>query len=214
MEISRHNETRFLAATGNEHKIREFREILSQFGVEFVHPKDVGGIPEVEENGATFEENAVIKAKSAAETAGMPAFADDSGLVVDILDGAPGIYSSRYADTDTARIARLLREIREKEREAGLRRRAAKFVCVIAVAYPDREDADVFRGEVSGEIIDEPRGENGFGYDPVFVPDGHSATFAELPSEMKDSISHRHNALMAASVHFERVRRDASDVLR
>ena len=196
---------RFLAATGNEHKLREFREILSPMGLEFVHPREVGGLPDVEENGSSFEENAVIKARSAAESAGMPAFADDSGLVVDVLGGAPGIHSSRYADTDEARIARLLREIRGKEVETGARSRRAAFVCVIAIAYPGSIDVLTFRGEVSGEIIDEPRGENGFGYDPVFVPDGYSATFAELASEIKDSISHRHNALTQARAHFSSV---------
>lgn len=194
---------RFLAATGNEHKIREFREILSPLGVEFVHPREIGGIPDVEENGSTFEENAMIKALAAAKIADMPAFADDSGLVVEILDGAPGIYSSRYADTDDARIARLLSEIREKEAISGERFRAAKFVCAIAVAYPVTGEAFTFRGEVRGEIIDDKRGGNGFGYDPVFVPEGHSASFAELPSDVKDAISHRHNALIAAKKHFQ-----------
>lgn len=194
---------RFLAATGNEHKIREFREILSPLGVEFVHPREVGGIPDVEENGSTFEENAVIKAMAAAKIADMPAFADDSGLAVEILDGAPGIYSSRYADTDDARIARLLCEIREKEAISGERFRAAKFVCAIAVFYPVTGETFTFRGEVRGEIIDDKRGDNGFGYDPVFVPEGHSASFAELPSDVKDAISHRHNALIAAKKHFQ-----------
>ena len=194
---------RFLAATGNEHKIREFREILSPLGVEFVHPDDVGGIPDVDETGSTFEENAILKAVAAAEFANMPTFADDSGLVVDILDGAPGIHSSRYADSDDARIARLLREIREKEKLSGKRDRAAKFVCVIAVAYPTTGETFTFRGEVRGEIVDDKRGDNGFGYDPVFVPEGHTASFAELSSDIKDSISHRHNALVAAKEHFE-----------
>jgi XTP/dITP diphosphohydrolase len=197
------SQCRFLAATGNEHKICEFREILSPLGVEFAHPSEVGGIPDVEENGTTFEENAVLKAKSAAEFANMPAFADDSGLVVEILDGAPGIYSSRYADTDDARIERLLCEIREKEAISGERFRGAKFVCVIAVVYPATGETFTFRGEVRGEIIDEKRGGNGFGYDPVFVPEGYSASFAELPSDVKDAISHRHNALIAAKEHFE-----------
>lgn len=204
MAKSKSGRCRFLAATGNEHKIREFREILAPLGVEFVHPREIGGIPDVDENGSTFEENAILKAKAAAKFANLPTFADDSGLVVDILDGAPGIHSSRYADSDDARIARLLREIREKEMEAGERKRKAKFVCVIAIAYPDSEETFTFRGEVRGVIVDEKRGENGFGYDPVFVPHCHSASFAELASEVKDTISHRHNALIAAREHFKK----------
>lgn len=188
--------TKLLAATGNEHKISEFRAILEPFGVEFLTPDDVGGIMEPEESGATFEENAVIKALSAAMSSGMDAFADDSGLEVDALGGAPGIYSSRYADTNTARIERVLRELR------GVEDRRARFVCVVALASPDGRHKTV-RGTVEGVIVEAPRGDGGFGYDPIFLPDGYDATFAELPSDVKDSISHRANALRAASTMLE-----------
>jgi len=183
---------KLLAATGNAHKIDEFRGILGPLGIEFVAPDEVGGIPEPEESGTTFEENAAIKALSAARHSGMDSFADDSGLEIDALGGAPGIFSSRYADDDAARIARVLREMRGEEN------RVARFVCAVAVASPDGR-VEVVRGTVEGRLLREPRGDGGFGYDPIFVPDGYDATFAELPSEKKDSISHRANALRAAS---------------
>lgn len=182
---------KLLAATGNKHKIHEFRAILGPFGVEFLAPMDVGGIPEPEETGDTFEENALIKARSAAGFSGMDAFADDSGLEIDALGGAPGIYSSRYADTNVARIERVLRELR------GVANRRARFVCVVALASPDGR-YETTRGTVEGVITEAPRGDGGFGYDPIFLPDGHESTFAELPSDVKDSISHRANALRAA----------------
>ncbi len=182
---------KLLAATGNEHKICEFRTILEPFGVEFLTPADVGGILEPEESGSTFEENAIIKALSAATASGMDAFADDSGLEIDALDGAPGIFSSRYADSDSARIERVLRELRDVDN------RRARFVCVVALASPAGSH-ETARGTVEGVIIDAPRGDGGFGYDPIFVPDGYNATFAELPAAVKDSISHRANALKAA----------------
>ena len=182
---------KLLAATGNKHKIDEFRAILEPFGVKFLAPCDVGGIPEPEETGDTFEENAIIKARSAAEFTGMDAFADDSGLEIDALDGAPGIYSSRYADTNAARIDRVLRELR------GVANRRARFVCVVALVSPNGR-CETTRGTVEGVITDESRGDGGFGYDPVFLPDGYESTFAELPADVKDSISHRANALRAA----------------
>ena len=192
---------KLLAATGNRHKIEEFSGILAPFGVEFISPDEIGGIPEPEENGATFEENASIKAVEAAKFADMPAFADDSGLEVEALDNAPGIYSSRYAENDEKRIARVLRELEDAEARTGNTNRRARFVCVAAFAEPGREPV-TFRGEVYGTIIREPRGEGGFGYDPVFVPDGYNGTFAELQADVKNSISHRSNALKKAAEFF------------
>ena len=193
---------KFLAATGNLHKIEEFRNILEPLGVEFVLPSEIGGIPDVEENGKTFEENASIKALETANFAKMKVFADDSGLEVEDLENAPGIYSSRYADDDKGRIDRILKELEEVEKERGKIARKARFVCVIALAEPGKV-IQTFRGEVYGTIIREPRGDNGFGYDPVFLPDGYSGTFAELPSPTKDSISHRANALKKAAEFFK-----------
>ena len=192
---------KLLAATGNKHKIEEFAGILEPLGVEFVSPDEIGGIPEPEENGTTFEENAAIKAIEAANFADIPAFADDSGLEVEALDNAPGIYSSRYAENDEKRIARVLKELEEAEKNTGISNRRARFVCVAAFAEPGMEPV-TFRGEVYGTIIREPRGEGGFGYDPVFVPDGYDRTFAELPAEVKNTISHRSAALKKAADFF------------
>ena len=180
--------TKIIAATHNLHKLQEYQELLDGQDLEIVCLNDYPEYGEPEENGKTFEENANIKALSAAEYCDMLAFADDSGLEVEALDNAPGIYSSRYAENDPARIARLLKELDGKEN------RRARFVCVISIAFND-EVVGSFRGEVYGKIIDAPRGENGFGYDPVFMPDGCDKTFAELSEEEKNKISHRANAV-------------------
>ena len=200
---------KFLAATGNKHKIDEFREILGRVGIEFISPEDIGGIPDTEETGVTFEENAELKALETAKFAKMNTFADDSGLEVEALGNAPGIFSSRYANTNEERINRVLKELDEVEKTSGCENRKARFVCVIAIASPEKVLA-TFRGEVYGTIIREPRGEGGFGYDPVFVPDGYSETFAELPADVKDSISHRANALKKALAYFESASTDFS----
>lgn len=178
-----------LAATKNKHKIAEFQEMLDRnnLSVTILSPDTIRNFPELIENGSTFEENASMKAAQASRYADMAAFADDSGLMVDALGGAPGIYSARYAGegaTDSDRIAKLLDAMKDQTD------RTAKFVCVIALAYRGDVVA-TFHGEVSGKITDAPRGENGFGYDPVFVPDGYDRTFAELGAEIKDTISHR-----------------------
>lgn len=182
---------RLLFATGNAGKLAEVRQILTPLGFEVVAPADVGGLTEVEETGETFADNALLKARAAAAAAGMPAMADDSGLCVDVLDGAPGVRSARYAGPDASdanRVAKLL------EVMAGATDRSARFVCAVAVARPDGH-ADTVEGECTGTILDAPRGNGGFGYDPVFVPDGESLTFAELPAEAKNRISHRGRAL-------------------
>ena len=182
-----------LAATSNKHKVEEFKGAFSRIlpDLQILMTSDIKGFPEAEENGTTFEENAAIKAKNASAYADMPAFADDSGLVVEALNGAPGIYSARYAGenaTDMDRINKLLAEMKDKKD------RRAKFVCVIALASGG-ELYQSFRGEVSGRIADAPSGNHGFGYDPVFIPDGYDKTFGELGSEVKDRISHRAVAL-------------------
>ncbi len=186
-----------LAATTNKHKIREFSELIADVKekVNIITPDSLPAFPEIEENGATFEENSAIKVCAASKYADMAAIADDSGLEVMALDGAPGIYSSRYAGenaTDSDRIHKLISELDGKED------RSARFVCVISLAYRGNLVAQ-FRGEVYGKIIDSPRGETGFGYDPVFVPEGYDRTFAELGAEVKDRISHRARAFAQAA---------------
>ncbi len=184
---------KILAATSNKHKVIEFKAAFAPLleKITLLSQDSIPAFPEIPETGSSFEENAMIKARTASAYADMPAFADDSGLEVAALDGAPGIYSARYAGdnaTDADRIAKLLSELK------GQPNRRARFVCVIALAYRGIE-VKAFRGEINGEIITEPRGSFGFGYDPVFVPDGYKQTFGELGPEVKDRISHRAQAL-------------------
>lgn len=185
-----------VAATCNEHKLGEFRELLKDQSVEVVGLNNYPDYPDVEETGSTFKENAEIKALAANKYCDVPAFADDSGLVVEALDGAPGIRSSRYADSDAARIQRVLTELDDNEN------RRAKFVCALSIAL-NGEIIETFIGEVKGTIAREPRGENGFGYDPIFIPDGYDKTFGELASEIKDKISHRAKAFELAMEFIE-----------
>lgn len=182
-----------IAATKNKGKIREMQAILGEVGITVVSQGDAGIDVDVEENGATFEENALIKARAIAKAADKTVIADDSGLCVDCLDGRPGIYSARYAGegaTDEDRINKLLNEMADSDN------RNAKFVCAVAMVYPDGREL-VAHGEVFGKIISEPRGENGFGYDPVFMPDELDKTFAQASDEEKNNISHRKRALMS-----------------
>lgn len=184
---------RLLLATRNSHKTREFAEIL---GEEFV-VRDLASEPDmavVEETGATFEENAILKAVAVSKRFPGLVVADDSGLEVDALEGAPGVYSARYAGPgaqDGDNVARLLSELRKLG--AG-RPRAARFRCVLALAR-EGELLDTFDGLVEGTIVDQPRGKGGFGYDPVFQPVELTKTFGELPAEEKNRISHRANAI-------------------
>ena len=182
---------RFVLASHNQAKLAEMRDILGELGIRVISQAEAGVDVEPEETSATFEENALIKARAVMEASGLPAVADDSGLMVDALGGAPGVYSARYGGghdrTDAQRNALLLKNLENEEH------RRAKFVSVIAVAWPDGREITA-RGEVHGEIAREERGANGFGYDPLFLlPDGRH--MAELSSEEKNSISHRGNAL-------------------
>lgn len=189
---------RIIAATKNKHKIDEIQAITREFGMEVVS-RDDAGVPdvEVEEDGATFEENSEKKAREIMELCGEVTIADDSGLMVDALGGAPGVISARFAGEDGNDLAnneKLLKLLADVEPE----NRTARFVSVITMVYPDGRKI-VARGECEGHIIYQPRGNNGFGYDPLFVPSGFDRTFAELSGEEKNQISHRAAALMELS---------------
>ena len=180
-----------VVATGNLHKVQEYKELLADQNVELKSLKDYPNCPEVVEDGTTFAENASKKAVEVCRYCDVPTFADDSGLEVEALGGEPGIYSSRYAENDAARIEKLLKNLECKDN------RRARFVCVIAIAI-NGEVIETFEGEVKGTIVDAPRGTNGFGYDPVFQPDGFDKTFAEMTDEEKNQISHRADAVRKA----------------
>jgi XTP/dITP diphosphohydrolase len=196
-----------LVATHNEGKLRELSRLLSDVPVRLRRLAEWPDIPEAEETGATFEENAVLKAVHYSSRAGLLTLSDDSGLEVAALGGAPGVRSARYggpAATYGERIAQLLAEVEA----AGGSGRAARFVCVIALADPSTGELETFEGVCAGRLADAPRGAGGFGYDPVFIPDGHRQTFGELPDEVKQEISHRARAFRQARAFLrERFRR-------
>lgn len=173
-------------ATGNVHKLQEINEISKGSGIEFVLPAD--GFAPVE-NGETFEENSLIKAREAARVSGMTALADDSGLCVEALGGAPGIHSARYAQTPQARIDKLLNVLRNEQN------RKAKFVCSMTLVDKDGNTLFQTRGECYGEIAYRQSGTNGFGYDPIFRVENTSRSMAEMSEEEKNEISHRGRAL-------------------
>ena len=182
---------KLVLASKNAHKLVEMRDILSQLGVEVVLESEVGVDVDVEETGATFEENAFLKARAVMEASGLPTIADDSGLCVDALNGAPGVYSARYGGPeldDAGRYRLLLENLR------GQTPRTAKFVSVITCCFPNG-DVLTARGECPGTIAFAPMGEGGFGYDPVFFVPGLKKTFAQLTPEEKNAISHRGKAL-------------------
>lgn len=184
----------FIAATNNPGKMAEMRRILERMGHTVRSQREAGVTLEPEENGTTFAENARIKARAICEAAGTATIADDSGLCVDALDGAPGVYSARYGhkSSDAERIAYLLENLKDVPAE----RRTAKFVCVITCLWPDGRRI-VARGECPGQILFAPKGTGGFGYDPVFYLPELEKTYAELASEEKNAISHRARALQA-----------------
>ncbi len=178
---------KIILATNNQNKLREVREILAPLGVTVLSQKEAGVSVNPEENGTTFAANAEIKARAVFELAKVPVIADDSGLCVDALDGAPGVYSARYAP-EGEECAKLLREMEGVPAE----KRGAKFVCAIAF-LDENGELTVCEGECCGAIGFEMKGTNGFGYDPVFLYGEQS--FAEVPAEMKNQVSHRANAL-------------------
>ena len=186
----------FVIATHNAKKLKELKRILEPLGFDAVIRED---LPEVEETGTTFAENALLKAESACKVTGMPAIADDSGLVVDALGGAPGVYSARYAGegaTDRQRYEKLLEELREVPTE----QRTARFVSAVCCVFPDGKIITA-EGACEGIIAFEPKGEGGFGYDPIFL--GGERSYAEMTAEEKDSISHRGRALAKLAQELE-----------
>ncbi len=187
-----------VSASGNKHKVREMEHILSSFGIELIPKSETAAKDvEIEETGSTFEENSLLKAEGVMRITKMTSIADDSGLTVDALDGAPGVYSARFAaenmnenaddEKNNEKLLRLLKDVPAEKRQA-------KFVSVITMMTPEGEIISA-RGECPGKIGFEPVGTNGFGYDPLFIPDGFDVTYAQLTEEEKNKISHRSKAL-------------------
>lgn len=186
---------KIIFATSNSGKMREIREIMQDLGVEILSMKEAGIEADIVEDGKTFEENALIKARTIRDLTGCPVLADDSGLEVDALDKAPGIYSARYMGEDTSYD---LKNASIIERLSGLEgeQRSARFVCVIAAAFPDGTE-ETRRGTIEGRIAHESAGENGFGYDPIFYVPEYECTTGQLSAEQKNAVSHRGKALRA-----------------
>ena len=186
---------KLVLATRNQGKVKEFQRLIQEHSqdIEVIGLDSFPELPEIEEAGDSFEANALLKARAVAEFTGLPALADDSGLCVDALNGEPGIYSARWAGVhgdDVANNAKLLDKL------SGVNQRGAKFQCVVALVIPKENGEQVLieTGSISGFIVDEPRGEHGFGYDPLFAPHGSSFTFGEFSHGEKDKISHRGQA--------------------
>lgn len=185
---------KLLVATNNAGKLREYQALLADLPVQLTTPGQEGIELAVEENGASFAENALLKARAYCAVSRLPTLADDSGLEVDALGGGPGVYSARYAGngaTDRQRYEKLLDALRG----VPPAQRSARFRCAIALVLPDGTE-EITEGECEGIIIDTPRGEHGFGYDPVFYMPALGKTMAELPPELKNRVSHRARALM------------------
>lgn len=188
------NNMKIVAATGNKHKIEEIESITKKFGMNVITKAEAGvGDLEVEETGTTFEENSLIKAEAIMKATGMPAIADDSGLEADALNGAPGVYSARFSgegatdESNNAKLLKLMENIPDDKR-------SARFVSVVTLCFPDGTVVAA-RGECPGTLRRSPRGDGGFGYDPLFVPVGYDKTYAEISAEEKNIISHRAKAL-------------------
>lgn len=182
---------KLIFASHNEGKIVEIKQMLAPFGIDVLSYKDVN-IPDVEETGATFAENSLLKSSAIAKLTGIACLADDSGLCVDALNGAPGVYSARYAPNRDFNkgMEKLLSEMQK----SGNKSRAAHFACVISLCYPNGE-YHLFEGKVEGIIAEQKSGDGGFGYDPLFIPNGYNQSFAELGAEIKNEISHRGRAM-------------------
>ena len=183
-------------ASKNRHKLEEIRKITEKFDIELILQSELGVDLDVEETGTTFEENSFIKAEAVMKATGLPALADDSGIAVDALNGEPGVYSARYGfDESLDDWGRLLLLLKNTEQVPDGQRQA-KFVCVITLVTPQGQTIQA-RGEIHGELLREPRGENGFGYDPIFYYPPLGKTTAELSPEEKNLVSHRGQALAA-----------------
>ena len=186
---------RLVIATHNPGKLVEMRGLLAPYGIEATSAGDLK-LSEPNESGMTFRDNARIKAEAAARATGLPAFADDSGLAIDALDGAPGIYSARWAGADKD-FGHAMNEVENRLQERGAttpERRRAHFISALCVAWPEG-DFEEFEGRVDGVLVWPPRGDNGFGYDPMFLPDGHARTFGEMSSEEKHELPPRGKGL-------------------
>lgn len=183
-----------IVATKNEGKVREFRQMFSKYNISVKSLLDFEEeMEDIEETGTTFSENATIKAEAVSKQFQLPVVADDSGLVIDALDGAPGVYSARYAGEEK-NDEKNLQKVLTKLEGVPMEEKTARFVCAVAVARPGKETF-VKKGYCEGFIADEPSGTNGFGYDPIFIPEGSERTMAEHSSEEKNAISHRHHAI-------------------
>ncbi len=186
--------SKLVVASHNQGKVREIGELLQPYGLKVVSAGELG-LPEPVEDGETFAANALIKARAAAEKSGLVALSDDSGLAVDALDGAPGIYSARWAG-EAGDFALAMRNVEEGLGAKGAttpEQRRAHFVCALCLATPEGTH-EIYEGRVDGTLVWPPRGENGFGYDPVFQCDGYDITFGEMEPEAKHAISHRADA--------------------
>ena len=184
-----------IIATKNEGKVKEFKQLFDQYGIQVKSLKDLDTeLPDVEETGATFQENARLKAEQISAMIEKPVLADDSGLVIDVLGGKPGVYSARYAGEPTNDLLNYEKVLKEMK-DVPEKKRSARFICVLAMAIPGEKT--IFKeGACEGVITTEPKGENGFGYDPIFIPNGYNKTMAELDQNVKNKISHRFNALI------------------
>ena len=185
---------KIVLASKNRHKLEEISRITEKFGFQLVLQSELGLDLDVEENGATFEENSLIKAEAVMKATGMPALADDSGICVDALNGEPGVYSARYGFDESLDDWGRLQLLLKNTENVPDGQRQAKFVCVITMVTPDGQTIQA-RGEIHGELLRQPVGENGFGYDPIFYYPPAGMTTAEMSSEAKNEVSHRANAL-------------------
>lgn len=186
-----HRGSKLVIASHNEGKVRELGELFEPYGIECVSAGSLD-LPEPEETGGTFEANALLKARAAAAGSGLMALADDSGLEVEALGGAPGIHSARWGG-EAKDFGKAMQRVHEALEATGGAYTRANFTCALALAAPNGEDA-VFTGRVFGHIHWPPRGDRGFGYDPIFVPDGHAETFGEMDPALKNALSHRMRA--------------------
>lgn len=185
---------KLVIASHNSGKLREIAQLIAPFGIQAVSAGEMG-VDEPEETGLTFAENAALKARNTAQKTGLFALADDSGLAIPALGGAPGIYSARWAGKDkdfSQAFARIQKELAEKS-IADANGTAAYFMCALCLAAPDGDER-IFEGRIDGKLVFPPRGEQGFGYDPIFIPEGYDITFAEMDSDEKHKISHRARA--------------------